>query len=523
MRTNSYSRGLAIFRGIESDKYRKLCGVPGVRASRDEVDVPLEFANYNTDSNNDSPPLDSRYLDNANLRRWQKEGLSRVITEKRALLGWPLGAGKTAVGILLIDKILADTKRVNALIVSPRMVIRSGVWQNEYNRLCRIMGSDIASFPPFVEIKSSKDTLKVTSEDNKVFMCSWSLLYRINPAIHFDVIILDEMHHAMSSYGCQQSQAATTLCNNGANSGSYILGLTATLINSEPINIYGQINAIWRGRLGNWFKFVDRYFTRVSTQYTDWQITGVREETKKELAFRIKGIVCELLPEEVRELDKHMRFEVITHTLDSNDQGGQFNLKNLLAKIASGDADAITSGTLSKRKTVINCIKNSEASHHVVFTHFRSSAIALHEYLEKCLDQPCFVFSGDQTPLNRTKIITTWKGSETGVLICTMHSAREGINLAVAKHVIYAELTPIIGDFEQSRGRFIGLRTNEAVLCQIIALDHTEEEHTAYNLVRRFAGAGDIVATSALAQNHGRDLLPKEHTNVSGTTRTVTE
>ena len=420
------------------------------------------------------------------LKSWQARGVRRILEDRRAILRWPVGSGKTLATVTA----MATALPCRALVVAPRMVLNQKIWQ-------KTLDTGWPNHPRVLVIETRKDAQNIASalSGPVIVLCSWELLAAIPPPISWDFIVADELHLAMSTYRCRRAKALRHV--SALWPKAYVVGLTGTIVNSAPQNVFGQLDAIWPGRYGDWWAFARRYLRVVETQYTKWHIAGLFEPNLKELRYRLSRTLCTLAQEEEAELTA--RLKVFVHAKPIKPRAG-FSLQSLLDKIDAGDEKAIVTTLGEKLEAVRSLLKTSTTQHQVIFTHFRSSAKALLESFPNAVH-----LDGGISPKARSKALDEWRKSG-GLLIATMHSVQTGIDLSAADVVTFVEVTGVQGDIEQAIGRFAGLRSEKSVAIHLVCLERTAEERHAAILAKRIAVSSELSVATEVSNETQRAI-----------------
>ncbi len=131
-------------------------------------------------------------------------------------------------------------------------------------------------------------------------------------------------------------------------------------------------------------------------------------------------------------------------------------------------------------------------THVCLLTHFVESAHKLGELL-RAEGLPVTVITGEVPTGKRHGIINEAKTSSKSILVATMHSVVEGIDLTAYTHSIFVELYWQPKTMIQTLGRFHRWTSKEKGYCQILVMEGTIEEKIAHVLQRKVTDMGRIM------------------------------
>ncbi len=178
------------------------------------------------------------------------------ILERNILLADEMGLGKTVQAIQAINKI----KPSNVLIIVPNMMVSK--WYDEIDTW-----------------------LSPECSDTQIYICPWSRITKMDLAVNWDFIIVDEAHYAKNTES-QRSQAFQAL------KGKRKMALTGTPILGRPNEIYPIAHWLDPYVLGSQADFERRYMIRttkvVRTRY------GFRTVYDKPKGTNIQELQCRL-------------------------------------------------------------------------------------------------------------------------------------------------------------------------------------------------------------------------------------
>lgn len=196
-------------------------------------------------------------------REFQQLTLNNIQKEKSWLVSYETGLGKTPVAIWA----LAQTTPIgHTLIVCPGSIRNQ--WKFQINK-----------FAPQLEklvlvAYETGDIVDFLLSEKKILITSPELLARVSPNFQFMNIIIDE------SQCIKNPKAQITKTIHGLSSaGGLKLCLSATPIGNEAFDIWTQLEFLWPGRFGSFYKFLNYYALHEVVSGTNRQ--GEAFEAKK--------------------------------------------------------------------------------------------------------------------------------------------------------------------------------------------------------------------------------------------------
>lgn len=384
------------------------------------------------------------------LRPWQQHGVEEAMKApgRRYIFGFTTGAGKTLTAIRFCE--VLGAKRI--LVVCPGSVRYT--WQSQLARWwpkaphCEVIE----------EGRTKKLGKKAAERRDLAYMAPLQIVsYNLTSEVTvkgWDVIIFDEAHYLQSPHS-KWSRVCYDI--SLYNPDAAVLGLTATLAPTEPLNLFGPLHVIQPDCWGKptrtktsypSFTFARRYSVGYKGEY-GWQFEGINEETQEELRDRLDSVMLRVTEEEIRNYIPAITFDVLR----------------------------VPKKTV---ETVREWVEANEGP-HVIFTWYREKA----EQLANAL-QGEYVHGG-HTAKQRTAIIEKTKASER-VLVATMGAAGIGIDLGYASHILIAELVGRSEKIVQACGRIMGLRRSEAAYVTFLVESTEADEKRAWVLAERLQG-----------------------------------
>jgi superfamily II DNA or RNA helicase len=414
---------------------------------------------------------------------FQIEGARKILENKRFMLNFEMGLGKTFTTILAMKTAQAKS----ALIICPAIVRTQ--WVDE-----------IKKWWPDAP-KASVLSKGSAPQDTPILITSYELASKVKDMAR-EFVVVDECHYISNTKATRSAVVRRIL---EQNENSYCVGLTATPITNEPSNLYNQIDTFWKGRVGTFWNFAYHYCNVDSTEYTDFWVHGVNEVYSNELKTRLEAMTLRVTKHAVEHLLPP--FIVTPIRVESTRKFAEQSLKDFtrMDKHNINNDTLIRACGMQKLGAVEEFTKNTLDSgnrHLVILTHLKQTTRDIEKVLQKN-KIATFRFDGDDSVVKREALIqTALKCTEPCALICTMHSVKEGINtMAQFDHALLAELYYTPGVMTQVLGRFH--RLSGACNVSVLYVQGSHEELIAAHLqqkldaVKKVQNAG--VAEGALS------------------------
>jgi len=261
----------------------------------------------------------------AGLRAHQTDALDAAAGKPAFMLAMPMGLGKSAVAINLLD--LTDAQRV--LVLCPKNVV--GVWPSQFNGPLDPPAPDGWSPRNWHvwagEVQGARGPLRnpsITRRAEAIFGAVHLATHRDHPlavvvnqeacwqgdlgtllaVLDWDAIVLDESHR-LKAPGGKASRFAARICARTRQRGGQVLALTGTPMPHTPLDLYGQFRAIDPTVLGtSYARFRQRYgapkvLYRTGDGEPVYAVTpagqtiyeGVREDRLDELTDRVRPLM----------------------------------------------------------------------------------------------------------------------------------------------------------------------------------------------------------------------------------------
>ena len=362
------------------------------------------------------------------LREFQKEGLSFLLANPRALLADEMGLGKTVQALAC----LAATGDFPALLVVPPHLVRN--WEAETARFLRIDGR-----PPRTHVIRGLTPKPLPEAD--VYIIHYLLLRgwkKTLPELGFRAVVFDEMQELRRA-GTEKYSAASLL----AERCERVIGLSGTPIYNRGAEIWNVVNILDFHCLGDWESFTREWCDGYGNHI-------VRDPALLGDHLRREGLILRRTKEEVlAELPPKRR---LVQEIDTDDRVYRELMRpvmELLGSLSALHPDAKERALLDSGEKVLLF-----AHHHAVMDIYKKELSAY---------KPVFI-TGRETQEGKDRAVTRFMGGETDLCVVSLRSA-SGLNLQRASCVVFGELdwSPAVHSQAEDRAHRIGQK--DSILC----------------------------------------------------------
>lgn len=440
---------------------------------------------------------------NPGERPYQLEARRRAESELSALLAFDTGLGKTRAAL--------EASPGRTLVLCPAAVRPSFV--DEISKW--VPGASVTVVTPK---KGKRAWNPEEAKEADFTVCSYAMFDKVVDQLprDFETVIMDEIHY-LKSYKAKRTQAVERFLEESPAS-QIRLGLSATPIMNTPTDLFKPIDLLWPGRLGWWTKFRDRYFSVASNGY-GLVITGLRQDTKKELMDRVSKIIVRATKQEWAHLLPPLTAQVQRYEPECRAAEDYRGMSDYFMKgedYAFSHADelflkhmgmAMDDKVLRTKDLLSEAIARGERKIAVVSYH-RSVNTALAGFARKesakaANSDGYFVASvdGGDNPEQRLRVLKEAAEQDYAIVFATMESITEGLNvLAAFSHVILAELYYKPASVSQLLGRFHRFGQRSAVTVEIPIITGTLDDRILFVLKQKLEMMNDVLRTGASEQ-----------------------
>ncbi len=390
------------------------------------------------------------------LREFQQEGLSFLLTNPRTLLADEMGLGKTVQAL----SCLAASGSLPALIVVPPHLVRN--WEAETRRFLRVEGKE----PRICTIKGLKPYALPEAD---VYLIHYLLLRgwkNALPEIGFRAVVFDEIQELRHG-GTEKYSAASLL----AESCERVIGLSGTPIYNKGAEIWNVINILDYHCLGDWESFTRAWCDGYGNHI-------VRDPKLLGEHLRREGLILRRTKEQVlKELPPKRR---LVQEIDSDDKVYRELMRPVMEKMGSLKAllpddreRALLEEEISRAERQATGVAKAPfvaafvralldsgeqvllfAHHHAVMDIYKKELSAY---------RPAFL-TGRETTEQKERSVTKFMQGETSLCVISLRAA-SGLNLQRATCVVFGELdwSPAVHSQAEDRAHRMGQK--DSILC----------------------------------------------------------
>lgn len=390
------------------------------------------------------------------LREFQKEGLSFLLANPRALLADEMGLGKTVQALAC----LATTQSLPALLVVPTHLMRN--WAAETQRFLRVQGR----VPRVVTLSGLKP---YDPPEADVYIIHYLLLRgwkRALPEMGFRAVVFDEMQELRHA-GTEKYAAASLLSEHCER----VIGLSGTPIYNRGAEIWNVVNILDLHCLGDWESFTRQWCDGYGNNTVrDPALLGDHLRREGLMLRRTKREVLRELPPKrrlVQEIDLDDRvyrelmrpvMELLGSLCALHPEARERAL--LEEQISRGERQATG---IAKAPFVAAFVRalldNGErvllfAHHHAVMDAYKKELSAY---------KPVFI-TGRENTEEKERAVEKFMGGQTTLCVISLRSAA-GLNLQRASCVVFGELdwSPAVHSQAEDRAHRMGQQ--DSILC----------------------------------------------------------
>lgn len=433
------------------------------------------------------------------LREFQKEGLSFLLTNPRTLLADEMGLGKTVQALAC----LAATGDLPALIVVPPHLMRN--WEAEAARFLRIGGK-----PPRVCVLSGLKPYAPPEAD--VYIIHYLLLRgwkQALPQMGFRAVIFDEIQELR--HGGTEKYSAASLLAEGC---ERVIGLSGTPIYNRGAEIWNVVNILDFHCLGDWESFTREWCDGYGNHIVrDPQLLGEHLRREGLILRRTKDEVLSELPPKrrlVQEIDADDRvyrelmrpvIEMLGSLTALHPEAKERAL--LEEQISRGERQATGVAKAPFVAAFVRALLDGGekvllfAHHHAVMDVYRKELAAYH---------PAFITGREDTDA-KERSVARFMGGETALCVISLRAAA-GLNLQRASCVVFGELdwSPAVHAQAEDRAHRMGQK--DSILCYYLVApqgsDRDMQDALGLKVSQFVALMGDKVPDMRAAQDAQR-------------------
>lgn len=422
----------------------------------------------------DNKPISIAQPPNAKLYEYQKSAVLKALNDRRLMLNFKPGLGKTPTAIETLK--LAKASRI--LIVCPAIV--RDTWAQEL----ATWWSKAAHEAHIIE--TGKEAIETQAP---IVISSYELMGKLPPR-EWDAIVFDECHY-LKTFDSKRSKDARRLLAS-VSKDTLRLFLTGTPIANEPIDLHNQVDLLYPDLFGTAAEFKRRYCNARENPHSQsgLEFFGLNKDNADELRERVGYFSVSATEEEVGHLLPPITFQAVRvkpeRAFNVREYLDNFDRRDLHA--SKGSDAAIRACGMAKVDKTVELVKDAlegGSTHVAVMTHLRMTAQELADALAG-LGVEVACVTGDDSHKARHATIDRLAKAPRAVFVGTMHSIGIGINELVAfPDVVYAELDYRPDEVAQSMKRYRRLTGKKRVRIRVLVLEGTLEERVARSVARK--------------------------------------
>ncbi len=298
------------------------------------------------------------------------------------------------------------------------------------------------------------------------------------------------------------------------------IGLTGTPVSNNPVDLWGIMDFLSPGLMGNYYSFVQKFCVKPKGQNF---IVGYRnlDEVKKHVephyirhtrdqVLDLKGITSRIvtfkLDKSEREFYDKLRDGYIREIKEQLKVKKPWNLEQLMLRVAKllevcDDVSLVSSdfdgaeGNSSKMGCLIDLIKTfPEDDHIVIFSRFSRMT----KILGRVLGAP--VIDGDVSQEDRSKILESFQAGNERVLVFS-NAGAFGLNVQRANIVIHYDQPQSVAQAVQRTARAYRYLQTKPVLEYFLIADDTYESRVQKKLTNKLLLASELISDNPIVSS----------------------
>ncbi|MDA8740893.1 DEAD/DEAH box helicase, partial [Rhodobacteraceae bacterium] len=389
-------------------------------------------------------------VEQAGLYPHQADGVSFLISKKRAILADDMGLGKTRQAIVAAEVVVPDGP---VLVVCPASLKLN--WRREIKAVYPDIAVEVVGFD------------KASDHSPRWIIINYDLLARYSErlnGINWSCIILDEAHfiknaskrttHCLKLLGVQDAAKAPLV------GPDYVFLLTGTPMTNRPKDLFNLLRCVGHPSSRSFLSFAKRY---CDAYRNDWGWVTSGASNLGELNLLMKEIMLRRMKDEVLDLPPKIRSWV---PVDISDSKSTLNaIRSFLNWYVDTDPakpnDTEFLARLTKVRTALHKAKQKAAADRikdvvhqgdkvVLFTCF-SEGIERHK---KQLGNKAVTITGSQTSEQRMQAVDAFQNNpDVRVCLCNIIAGGVGITLTAGTHVLFQDLDWVPANHAQAEDR----------------------------------------------------------------------
>jgi SWI/SNF-related matrix-associated actin-dependent regulator 1 of chromatin subfamily A len=399
----------------------------------------------------------------------QADGVSFLISKRRAILGDDMGLGKTRQAIVGVQVAVPTGTILVVCPASLKLNWRREIWMVDPDARIEVLGVPDGA-----------------QNDPRWVIVNYDLLARNAERLHairWAGVILDEAHFIKNN--SQRTSHCLKLLGVSNNTREPVIGpkqvylLTGTPITNRPRDLFNLLRCVGHPSARSFLSFAKRYCDAYQNDY-GWVTTGA--SNLEELNLLMKEVMLRRKKDEVLDLPPKIR----TWVPIAVESASALNAQRSFAEwFASADASTPNDRDFLARLTKVR-IALHKAKHRaveerigdviatdrkvIVFTVF-TEGLKKHK---AAFGDECVTISGSDNAMQRMQAVDRFQNDpEVRLAVCNILAGGVGITLTAGTHVIFQDLDWVPANHLQAEDRAYRLGQKDRVTVEYLLADGT--------------------------------------------------
>lgn len=424
-----------------------------------------------------------------NLMPHQREGVEWLVKQKRGLLWWTPGAGKTLTAIETLRRLGSK----DVLFVAPVSLL--SIWRDEAKKF---YGLDVTI------IRGSKEKRKAMWEGRGWCVVGYETLRSdFKECSHkWDAIVLDESgkvnNHAAKVTKCiLKMEAPVRIALNGTAISNSYADLWPVCTWLEPQSLYGNFYR---------FRAIHAVMHPAFPAIVDWRATEEierrvsplisrkgKEEVLKNLPPLTEQVISFQLSPEERRVYKEIKEDLIVKIQEEEMPVTNALVELMRLRQVTNGLHAFGLKSESSKLRVMQDLLSTLRSDSkvIIFSQFKTTVNQVMSLLSNAV-----AISGDVDSAERDRAIMRWKHEPTCRYLVMTSAGEKGLNLQDADVMVHCDLPWSAASYEQRIGRFHRTGQLKPVISYTLEAEGTVDEKVRKILERKKGVSDKFLAIS---------------------------
>ncbi len=376
-----------------------------------------------------------------------------------------MGVGKSPISLDVVRRFAFTT----GLIICPASVIDTWVKTISTENVDPETGECFRWNPHLnpLTVKTGKQAAALTQEDinGRVLIISYGMVKHV-VLLDYQFVIADECHY-LNNWKSQRTQKVHFLCRRQSRS-CFRLGLSGTPIANKTQDLHGPMNALFPDRVSTYMAFARAYCQVYAKTWKTEEGTGTAPE--------VRGMSDE--PEKQERFKR--RFARFRARITFDDVAPWMpSLATEVHPLAVKDNRSLSAVGMEKAKHVVDWIVNSLESgpKHLLVSPFHINVAKYYADKLRATGLPVGLIHGEVSMPKRTKMFEALRQGEGSILVGTLKTIREGLNVFDYIDVaVLAEIPFVPNILSQWLGRFQRANRTKPCLVRMFYAKDSQEE-----------------------------------------------